>query len=351
MFASILFPENPEPEELDHFLADGWYRMGQSLFTTHFLCFQNQFYSAIWLRVGLADAVDDPAFIRLQKRNASFRIEIKKAVLTPQHEALYASYKQAIPFEPSETLQTLLYGFTTTNHFDTWEVNIYDNNLLIAAGFFDIGKHSAAGIVSFYHPDYKKHSLGKYLIYLKMGFCKKRRLAYFYPGYVAPGYPAFDYKTSIGKKTLEYFSVGSQQWLTYTSFSAGEDPLQQMCKQLNNLQEKLSEKKLTTQLYYYRFFDANLDPYYSGDKLFDFPVFLQYIPVKDIPVFKLIVFDIYTDHYCILQCSSVIQTDWFKTVEPIFSRHLLRVDQLISASAMPEEIVAALQTDKSFRGG
>lgn len=345
MFATILFPQTLEPAELDNFLANGWYRMGQSVFTTHFLSFNNNFYSAVWLRVCLTDAVDDAKFIQLQKQNRQFRTEIKKADITQQQEALYKNYKQAIAFEPTETLQTLLFGFATTNLFNTYCVNIYDHNTLIASGFFDLGEKSAAGIVSFYHPDYKKYSLGKYLIYLKMDFCKKEAFRYFYPGYFAPGYPPFDYKLSMGKSTLEYFALGSRNWVPYTTFSYNTDPLKHMDKMLTGLQEKLTIKKISSQLLYYRFFDANLDPYYSDDQLFDYPVFLYFLPVPEEPVFKLIIFDISNGHYCMLQCSSVVQINWLKTIEHIFTDHLLKVDGLLLAAKTDEEMIAALVAD------
>ena len=84
---------------------------------------------------------------------------------------------------------------------------------MIAAGFFDLGKMSAAGITCIYHPAYKKYSLGKYLMYLKMAFCKEQQLQYFYPGYVVPGYNSFDYKLEIGKSAIEYFDTYTGKWL------------------------------------------------------------------------------------------------------------------------------------------
>ena len=54
-FAEKHYPELLLPEELDAYLARGWYRMGQSIFTTHFLCFGEQFYSAVWVRLQLND--------------------------------------------------------------------------------------------------------------------------------------------------------------------------------------------------------------------------------------------------------------------------------------------------------
>lgn len=346
MFADILFPEALKPIELDKFLANGWFRMGQAVFTTHFLCFKNVFYSAIWLRVNLSDTVDDVKFRRLQKQNQGFRIEIKTAAITPQHEALYSNYKQSISFEPSQTLQALLYGFITGNRFNTYEANVYDGDLLIATGFFDLGKESAAGIVSFYHPDYKKFSLGKYLIYLKMEFCRHQSLQYFYPGYVVPGYPPFDYKVTIGTSALQYFAVSSQQWLPYSSFTAYADPLGVMYHHLTVLQNYLHSRKIGSQLLYYRFFDANLDPYYVSEGLFDFPVFLQCTPATDDTSFRLIVYDVINAKFCLVGCSSVIKTDWYTHVKDTFSSDLLKLDKRLYSDATPEKLAAYLLTDK-----
>jgi arginine-tRNA-protein transferase len=39
MFADKHYPENLNLWELDQYLEKGWYRMGQVIFTTHFLFF------------------------------------------------------------------------------------------------------------------------------------------------------------------------------------------------------------------------------------------------------------------------------------------------------------------------
>ena len=38
-------------EELDKYLERGWFRMGQTIFTTNFLKFNGLIYSVIWLRI------------------------------------------------------------------------------------------------------------------------------------------------------------------------------------------------------------------------------------------------------------------------------------------------------------
>ena len=59
MFAQFESPAALTPYELDLYLANGWFRMHQTIFTTHFLCFKQNFYSAVWLRVGLKNYIPD----------------------------------------------------------------------------------------------------------------------------------------------------------------------------------------------------------------------------------------------------------------------------------------------------
>ncbi len=201
-----------EPAQLDKFLALGWFRMQQTIFTTDVLHINGQVYNTVWLRVRLHDFGDDKKYKLLSVKNKRFRIEIKKAVITGVHEALFASYKKSIQFESYSSLHALLYGNSRRNVYKTYMIEMYDGNELIGVGYFDLGNTSAAGICSVYHPAYKKFSLGKYMIYEKMQYCKREHFTYFYPGYFVPGYSAFNYKLEIGKPAIEYFDLPQKLW-------------------------------------------------------------------------------------------------------------------------------------------
>lgn len=200
------------PAQLDSFLSIGWFRIQQTIFTTDVLCFNEEAYTPVWLRVRLRDFVPDKKYKILQKKNRGFKMEIKKAIVTPEHEALYASYKESVAFDCAPNLHWLLYGDGTRDVYNTYMINMFDGNKLAGAGFFDLGNNSAAGICSVYNPAYKKCSPGRYLIYEKMLYCKDKNFKYFYPGYFVPGYPMFDYKLEIGKDALEYFNSYSKKW-------------------------------------------------------------------------------------------------------------------------------------------
>lgn len=203
---------NLNPAQLDMALAAGWYRIQQTLFTTDILKFGETLYKAIWLRVRLADFETDKTYQILNKKTSHFRKEISSLTLTAEHEALFLKYKSHITFESSSSLHALIFGDEKQNVFNTQLVNLYDGDRLIATGAFDLGVKSAEGIFSIYDPSYKKLSLGKYLIYEKMHFCKKEGFTWFYPGYYVPGYPRFDYKKEIGKGAIEYFDREQGRW-------------------------------------------------------------------------------------------------------------------------------------------
>ena len=347
MFAQIVYPSELSPEELDNYLSNGWFRMRQAIFTTNFLQFHDIFYSAIWLRVAMVDYQEDKKFKTLQKLNKAFRIEIKKSEtskFSEAHEELFQLYRQSISFEVSTSLGELLLGNDSPSIFNTHEVNIFDGETLIAAGFFDLGKTTAAGITCIYHPSYKKHSLGKYLIYLKINFCLNQNLQYFYPGYAVPGYPPFEYKLSIGKSTLQYLQMASQQWLPIDPVSDLQNPLHKMVDKLTDAKRLLNEVTFPTTLQYYRFFEANLNLQYLGNQLLDFPVFLICYPAVHNTELVCLVFDVVDSSYYLLQLSSIIHLGPHQENKQVYEESLLKVDSCLFVSSTLTEMVNFLST-------
>ena len=208
MLTQLNAPTTLSEKELDLYLAHGWFRMGQAVFTTNFIKFHGKIYSAIWLRVVLSSYSHSPSILKLYKQNQRFRTEIKPLGVTQAHEALFETYRQSVAFQPSESIQNLLEN-TENDIFTTYEINLYDDTKLIATGYFDLGETAAEGISCFYDPAYKKFSLSRYLMYQKIDFCKKNGFDYFYSGYFVPHYKLFDYKLNIANAHLEFFQLSS----------------------------------------------------------------------------------------------------------------------------------------------
>ena len=347
MFAQVHCPDLLAPEELDQYLERGWFRMGQTIFTTNFLNFKNHFYSAIWLRIRLADFTRDKTHEKLLKKNNPFRVEIQPATITAEKEALFSTYRKSISFEASASIRSLLFGKVNHSIYNTQEINLFDGDKLIASGFFDLGKKSAAGISSFYDPAYKKYTLGKYLIYLKIDYCKKISLQYFYPGYFVPGYSLFDYKLEIGKPALQYLEFTSSNWKSVDDFSKALSPLQIMIDKLQSLQDLLAKNGIESKLLRYEFFDANLIPELEGIVLFDFPIFLSCTGLSEE---NPIVFDVRDSHYHWIKCKSVWASTSVSNPEETYSSHVFKFDHGMFSAELPDAMGAVIADELRAQG-
>ncbi len=345
MFAEAQSPTHITASELDDYLERGWFRMGQTIFTTQFIHFKATMYNTVWLRADLRTFKGDRTQKKLFKLNARFSVAIQPASLTDEKEILYARYRSAVPFQPSESLDHLLFGPDEEKSiFNTHEVVVYDGDRLIAVGYFDLGQHSAAGIVSVYDPDYKKYSLGKFLIYKKMEYCQSLCMHYYYPGYFVPGYTFFNYKLDIATDMLEFFQLQTQQWKSIHEFDHAAAPYEVMARKLQEVKANLDHLQQPVLLVNYEFFDANLIPDLRTADLFDYPLFLYSHSSHENGIYLLVVFDIYEERYNLLACMEVWQPQSSNTNHTFFSERILKVLQPVYTTISATEAAIALCT-------
>lgn len=338
MFAQIKYLENLGKDELDDYLEKGWFRMKQYIFTTNFLAFNLRYYSALWLRVGLRDLNPDKTMANTTKQNAKFRCEVGPLKLTKEKHELYDRYKDSVRFSPSSSLVELL--FTTPydeNVFDTREIRLFDGKKLIGLGFFDLGGKSAMGISSFYDPEYKSFSIGKFLIFKKMEWCRDNGLEWFYPGYFAPNYPAFDYKLTIGRPNIEFLDFSSQKWRNIAEFSPKFVIYDRMVEKLQSVSDLLAAKKFDWPVMTYEFFDIRLNVNLQEQGFLDFPTFIFCKDIStDYEVF-VIIFSPSVQRYFFVRCL----VEWesaLESPEPShFCSHILRPETVLFSSPDSKE--------------
>ncbi|MES2520479.1 MAG: arginyl-tRNA--protein arginylyltransferase [Bacteroidota bacterium] len=350
MLAELYYPTEPIfPEQLDDYLERGWFRMGQSIFTTNFLKFNGVFYSAIWLRVDLLTFTPTKTQQKIKKQNAKFRVEIVPTSpdLSPEQLILFNKYKSSVPFDTSPSLSHLLYDNGYSNVYDSYEICVYDHQKLIACGIIDLGKNSSEGIVCFYDPDYKKYSLGKYLMLLKIEFCKKRGMGFFYPGYFAPNYPMFDYKLDLSDSSMEFLELSTNQWQSISNFVPTETPLIIMTQRLEELSECLKKRNFEHTFMHYEYFDADIAQSLNGLGLFDFPVFIFCFEVGISITNPLIIYDIVSSQYHLVLCDTAYRLDNQIQKENVFNSHLLQMTQHLFATESMEAM--ALVVAKSLQ--
>ena len=303
VFAEKHYPESVVGKELDDYLARGWYRMGQSIFTTHFLCFGEKLYSALWIRLHLQEFRYRKGQRKLMRRNLQqFTISYGPIDITPEKELLYQRYKRQFRGHIARSLTESLLDDEDYNTFHTMEVRIHQKGRLVGLSFFDVGKDSAASILGIHDPDYDNHSLGYFTMLLEMDYCLQHGLQFYYPGYVVPGYERFDYKLRIG--AVEYLKLASGEWVPYNAPDEPQIPIELMENRLLELQAALNTHSIDNHLFYYPLFEANLFGLFQASYL-DFPVLLQIqSPYPSPQFYYLVVYDVRDDQYKLLRCSN-----------------------------------------------
>jgi arginyl-tRNA--protein-N-Asp/Glu arginylyltransferase len=254
MFTEFQRPSDMPPNILDDYLAKGWYRMGQGVFTTHALILQEGIFPTIWIRLDLENYAFRKRSRKLMKRNSQqFRVELSKFRLSIDLERLYASYKSRLDGFVSENLRSSLLDGGTNNIYNTKMFRIYDGDKLVAASFFDLGKASMAGISAIFDLDYGRYSLGFFTMLLEIDHAQRLGLRWYYPGYVVHGHSGFDYKLRIGD--VEYYDPAANTWGDFSGLDPKALPIEKMRRQLQTAQGILSEQGVAATFHSYAYFE------------------------------------------------------------------------------------------------
>lgn len=202
---------------LDGYLASGYYRMQHLLFTTNHTKedVESNSIPVFWLRTPVKSIGENKSAIAIRKKCSGFSVRVRKATITAAIDDLYRLYRHHIDFNASADCSSCLHGYYLANPFDSWMVEVCDKKKLIAVGYFDLGGNSLSGILNFYHPSYKKYSLGKFLMLQKIDYTLKTGRLYYYTGYISPTVSKFDYKIFPDSKAMEVFLPDEKQWIPY----------------------------------------------------------------------------------------------------------------------------------------
>jgi leucyl-tRNA---protein transferase len=209
--ADHVFMYKLSPVKLDRLLAAGYFRNANIMFQSQVLCLEGKLCDVVNIRLPLQGYKPPRRIAKLAaKAEAQFKITIGKAQVTPQKEALYYLHRQRFKGFQYKNLSQMLYGESPVRIFDTYEINIFDGEELVAYSYFDVGKNSIASILGVFDERYKKFSLGIYSMYAEVQFALEHGYQYYYPGYVLAGVPQFDYKLQLGRH--EYFIWSEKRW-------------------------------------------------------------------------------------------------------------------------------------------
>ena len=211
---------------LDFLLAAGYYRMQHCVFTTCFT--QIDILKApipvFWLRTPVKKIIENSKVATIRRNCAAFTTTYKNAEVNIEVEELYQIYRSHISFDASDSCRSYLHDRYFPNPFQSQMIEVRDGDTLIAVGYFDQGTNALAGILNFYHPAYKKYSLGKYLMLQKIDFALAKGIQFYYTGYISTAITKFDYKIFPDANAMEVFLPVEQIWVSYKDI--GKEGLQ-----------------------------------------------------------------------------------------------------------------------------
>ena len=343
-YADKSTPFTLSPESLDWHLGNGWYRMGSTIFTTHFLFFKNRPYSALWIRIDLQGFGFSKSQRKLLRKNAKlFDVSVAPRRIDAQREALYRKYANDFDGRLSPTIADSLEDYDNEIVFNTWETTVREkvSKQLVACSYFDLGSESAASILGIFDPKLRSFSLGYYTMLLEMEYCLQRGFRYYYPGYVVPGYQRFDYKLRLGES--EYYDVRSGKWLPYRDLDPStEAPVEAQVAALTRFCEAYGGD---ARLKIYPLFEAGLYDIWNDD-YFPYP-YLVPLSRKQGSPFIVVAFDPKSSSYYVMECRHMVQTQLLFNAEYLqsfapddFVTDLLAVRLMLAKSRQLDPVIA-----------
>lgn len=215
-------------DSLDYVLATGNFRMGNDLYTTNEIFIENYGRSALydpvfWLRLNLKKSKETPTTRRIRKKCASFNFVIQEATITEEIETLYAQYLASVNFDGYPSCKDCIpFINTPASAFDTYMINVFEQDRLIAVAYFDMGLKSLMSVLHFYHPDYKRYSLGKFLMLITRQFAMDGDMDFVYPGYFTIYRTKMDYKIFPQKEAMEVYFPIEQVWAPLENYTKAQ---------------------------------------------------------------------------------------------------------------------------------
>ena len=337
--------ESIKGKVLDEYLANGWYRMGPYIFTSHFINYETTLYSTIWLRTVIEDYKLSKSLRKIAKKNKDhFSYVIEPYSYAEELDVLYNAYSSTFKGALPNSLSDYLMNSLESDIYDTKLVKVYKENKLIACSIFDCGDDTIASIFGFYDPAYSTMSLGLYTMLLEVEFCQAQDMKYYYMGYFVPGNPRFDYKLRVGN--MEFLEMKSGKWKDIKHFDYDKTPLKINQSKLSLLQEILSSEYKSTILKN-AFIDAHIIEYFPM-RYVEAPLILFFdnLEISLQSATEIIcTYDIFSDKYMLLQCHLVdsfysnYNPDWIERLDDKTNKQSMVIRKIIKSCKTPLPIL------------
>lgn len=213
-------------EEFDSMLCRGWRRFGPTYFRPR--CGGCQ--ECVSLRVPVAGFVPTRSQKRAFKKCAGLRLEVGIPRITRERLDLYLAWhgqrESARGWEESNLDAEQYFLQFCFPHPCARELAYYDGDRLAALGIVDETPTAFSSVYFFFHPDYRRHSVGVASVLHEVRLAEERGRQWLYLGYRVKDCASLQYKGEFGPHELLVGRPGEDEaphWVP-----AAEHPLERL---------------------------------------------------------------------------------------------------------------------------
>jgi len=200
------------PIDMDQMLAEGWRHFGTYFFRYNMNIYKGQLCNVIPLRVCLENFSLTKSQRKILKKGSGFSHKIQPINITPEQNALFEVHKIRFDEGAPNSVHDFISKEPSKVPGKAYELLVFDNEKLVAASYFDLGREAISSIYGMFDPDYGKFSLGIYTMLIEIEYAIKNRYIYYYHGYCYDVSSFYDYKK---KFAASEFYDWNEAWHDY----------------------------------------------------------------------------------------------------------------------------------------
>jgi arginine-tRNA-protein transferase len=181
-------------QEYDDYLAKAWRNFGINFFRYSINLLNGKIVMVVPLRISLEKFIYAKSQKQILQKCSRFEVKIQPIIIDDKKKLLFEKHKLRFFDNIPDTLFTFLSHEPAKIPCTALEINVLDNEKLIATSFVGIGKKSVSSIYAMFDTDYEEYSLGIYTLLLEVEYCRKYNFEYLYLGYAYDVPSFYDYK-------------------------------------------------------------------------------------------------------------------------------------------------------------
>jgi leucyl-tRNA---protein transferase len=202
------------PDHFDQLMERGWRMLGYCLLRHNTIEYNDELQWTIPVRIrlkGFELSVSQRKVLR--KHRKRFAVKVQEIRLSEEKELLFLEHCQRFKhYGNYETLNSFITDQSSTIPVPGFEIEVRDNDQLVACSYFHLGSQSMCGTYCFFNPTYRQWSLGNFTLFLELQIAQQMGKQFYYPGYVHSQPSQFDYKLNFNQ--LEVRDWNSNTWVT-----------------------------------------------------------------------------------------------------------------------------------------